>query len=106
MSFLGGFSVYPTAQGGMSAPQLQSTCSAATSGVLSPGLQGPHHPITCTSKLYWDEDDTFSCEHSSVPGDDPRSKSCLIHSMALMIIEEAFSYTTMDKLPYDRYEEQ
>lgn len=86
MSFLGGAPLY---QSGSSSQQLQSTISAATSGVgsLPPGVA--HHPITCTSDLTFDEDGVFGCPHGEVPVDDSRSKACQIHSIALLIIEEA-----------------
>lgn len=72
-----------------STPQLQSTLSSATSGTgeLPPGVG--HHPITCTSNLSFDEDGVFSCEHYKVPYDDPRTHAALVHSLALLIIEEA-----------------
>lgn len=67
--------------------QLQSTLSAASSTSDCP-IQ-PHHPITCTSKLYYEEDGTFCCEHASAPPDDPRTQQCVIHSVALLLIELA-----------------
>lgn len=71
--------------------QLQSTCSASTSGVgtLPPGVL--HHPITCTSKIFYEEDGSFSCEHGTVPADDPRTQACVIHSVALLIVELAMA---------------
>lgn len=85
--------------------QLQSTVSAATSGVpTEPGVI--HHPITCTSKLYYEEDGRFACEHAEVSPDDARTQACLHHSMALLVIELALEFTGMDKLPFDRYQEQ
>lgn len=104
MTFFGGFSnLYPASSS--TSPQLQSTCSAATSGLgeLPPGV--PHHPITCTSKLYYDEDGSFSCEHGTVPGDDPRTQSCVIHSMALLIIELGMEFSGMKELPFNRSED-
>lgn len=90
MSFIGGL---PLQGGDSSASQLQSTISAATSGIgeLPPGVT--HHPITCTNRLGFDEDGIFSCSHNQVPADDPRTKACLNHSLALLIIEEAFKFT-------------
>lgn len=87
----------------MSASQLQSTISAATSGIgkLPEGVV--HHPITCTDKLYYEEDGSFSCEHYSVPPNDDRTQACLNHTMALLVIEEAMiNFSGMTELPYDR----
>lgn len=85
--------------------QLQSTISAATSGIgeLPPGV--PHHPITCTDDIHFDEDGSFSCKHSEVPAGDPRTKACLIHSLAILIIEIGITeFSGMTSLPFDRYE--
>lgn len=85
--------------------QLQSTVSASTSGVPTvPGIV--HHPITCTSKLYFEEDGRFACEHAEVPAGDERTQACLHHSMALLVIELGLTFSGMEKLPFDRYEEQ
>ena len=70
---------------GSGTPQLQSTISASTSD--NDNSVYPHHPITCPSKLYYEEDGTFSCEHATAPPDNPRSKQCVNHSIALLIIE-------------------
>lgn len=102
MSYLGGFGLTTSYQGSTSSSTLQSTISAATSGIgeLPPGVI--HHPLTCIGKLYYDENGVFSCEHFEVPADDIRTKAGLIHSVALLIIEMGFEYAGMDKLPYDR----
>lgn len=102
MTFIGGFSLQPNGNG-LSGSQLQSTIAAATSGIgkLPEGI--PHHPITCTDKIYYDEGGVFSCEHGEVPANDERTQAALIHSLALLLIEEAFlNYSGMDELPYDR----
>jgi hypothetical protein len=70
-------------------PQLQSTIAAATAAKM-PDLQ-PHHPITCTSNIYYDEDGTFRCDHASAPPDDVRNNQCVTHSIALLLIEIAMS---------------
>lgn len=72
---------------GSGTAQLQSTLSAASATPDSP-IQ-PHHPITCSSKLYYEEDGTFCCEHASVPPNDLRTRHCIVHSVALLIIELA-----------------
>ena len=71
--------------------QLQSTIAAATSSSPTAGSIYPHHPITCVNgELYYDEDGTFSCEHAKVPPDDQRANQAVTHSIALLIMEEAF----------------
>lgn len=73
---------------GSGIPQLQSTISAATS-TNEPSIN-PHHPITCTGNIYYDEDGTFRCDHASAPPDNPRNHQCVNHSVALLLIELAF----------------
>lgn len=90
-----------------SAAQLQSTISAATSGVGEAIL--PHHPITCSSILTFDEDNNFACDHALVPADDPRTQSCLNHSLVLLILEPAvlnqdWKFKTIDQLEYEWFE--
>ena len=67
---------------------LQATLSAATSDSSNPMIV-PHHPIQCSAKLYFNDDNSFSCEHATAAPDDPRTQKCLIHTIALLIIEEA-----------------
>lgn len=66
----------------------QATLSAATADNSGPTII-PHHPITCQSKLFYEEDGSFSCEHVTVPPDEPRTQRCLIHSIACLLIELA-----------------
>jgi hypothetical protein len=66
---------------------LQATLSASSALSLNEGPPDPHHPITCISRLSYDEDGNFSCEHASVPPDDVRTQYCLDHSVALLLIE-------------------
>ena len=49
----------------------------------------PHHPITCGGELRLEPDGAFACEHSLAPSGDPRTQSCLNHSLALLLIELA-----------------
>lgn len=72
---------------GMSAPQLQTTIAASTS--TNDSTVVPHHPITCSGNIFYDEDGTFRCDHASAPPDNLRSKQCVTHSIALLIIELA-----------------
>ena len=68
---------------------LQQTVSAATSNHES-FSGGPHHPITCmTGELFYYEDGSLSCEHSKAPDDDLRTKQCVTHSLAVLLIELA-----------------
>lgn len=77
---------YIQAPGGTVA--LQATLSSASAQLNQPNFQ-PHHPITCQTTLRLEEDNSFSCEHVTVPPDDPRTQSCVIHSIAMLIIELA-----------------
>ena len=72
----------------LSANGLQQVISAATADNNLVSVI-PHHPITCDSKLYFNDDNTFSCEHVTVPDDDKRTQMAIIHSIANLIIEEA-----------------
>ncbi|MGH8973673.1 MAG: hypothetical protein ACRD0C_10780 [Acidimicrobiia bacterium] len=65
---------------------LQATLASASAG---PGATGPHHPITCRSDLRYEGDGTLRCEHASVPPDDLRTRWCVDHSVAVLLIELA-----------------
>lgn len=80
--------------GGNMAIGFQATISAATAGTNE--IHNPHHPITCQSEIGFDEDGIFSCEHCSVPADDARTKRCLVHSMAILIVELAYAFEGID----------
>lgn len=89
---------------------LQSTLSSASSGASGDRTVLPHHPITCTSKLYFEEDNTFRCEHAEVSADDPRTVAVVIHSMVLLLLEPAvtvpsdWKYKTPDQLRREWFE--
>lgn len=103
MSFIGGYPLYSQGNNMSGTPPfLQTTVAAATSGIGKLPPHVAHHPIACADKLFFEEDGTFSCEHYSVPPNDERTKACLIHSIALLIIEEAFKFTGIKELPDDR----
>lgn len=70
---------------GSGASQLQSTISAATS--TGDSSIHPHHPITCTGHLAYDDDGTFRCDHATAPPDNVRTQQCVTHSIALLIVE-------------------
>lgn len=69
---------------------LQSTIASATSmqyeGYVAPL---PHHPITCSGGLYYDEEGVLSCEHTKTENGDIRTQASLNHSVAILILEFA-----------------
>lgn len=65
---------------------LQATLSAS-SAVAHEKNPVPHHPCTCNGRLYFTEDNRFGCEHVEVPADDPRTQSCVNHSISILIFE-------------------
>lgn len=79
--------------GGLPQPQpergnLQATLASSTVGPLqSPGVS--HHPITCRGDLRYEPDGTLCCEHASVPPEGVRTRLCVGHSLALLLIELA-----------------
>ena len=69
---------------------LQYTLSSASAGTDGGRLVAPHHPITCSlGELRYEEDGSFSCDHAVVEPHDPRAQACVVHSIALLIIELA-----------------
>lgn len=74
----------PSSDGGIN---LQATLSASSAMSTPDGAPLPHHPITCTSSLTFEEDGTFGCEHAEVPPGDVRTQYCIDHSIALLLIE-------------------
>jgi hypothetical protein len=69
---------------------LQATLSSASAGSNEgPAVVSPHHPINCSTQLRLEPDGTFSCDHASVPGGDDRTRFCVNHSLALLLIELA-----------------
>lgn len=67
---------------------LQATLSASSADPSGSGPV-PHHPITCKGQLAYDENGSLRCEHAATPPDDPRTRRCLDHTIALLIIELA-----------------
>ena len=68
---------------------LQATLSSSSAGDnAAPSVQ-PHHPITCTSALRLEPDGSLVCEHAAAPAEDQRTRSCLNHSLALLLMELA-----------------
>jgi hypothetical protein len=69
---------------------LQATLSSSSAGHNEATADvRPRHPITCSTQLRLEPDGTFTCDHASVPADDRRTRSCLNHSLALLLIELA-----------------
>ena len=66
---------------------LQATLSLSSVAGPEEPLVKPHHPITCSSSLRYEEDGTFSCHHATVPPGDVRTQSCLDHTVALLLLE-------------------
>lgn len=67
---------------------LQSTISAATA-MSSEGVPiiMPHHPITCSAGLYFDEEGVLSCDHAKTEKGDSRTQAALHHSVAILLLE-------------------
>lgn len=73
---------------GASGPNLQATlCASSSNGER----YSPHHPITCTSQLRYWADGALSCEHTTAPADDVRTRSAINHSVAILLFECAYA---------------
>lgn len=79
------FVTYTTRPGQISI-NLQATLAASSHGHKAHYI--PHHPITCGTDLRLYEDGGLSCEHLTVV-DDPRTRECIDHSIAILLIELA-----------------
>jgi len=66
---------------------LQATLSLSSATGPDENAVRPHHPITCSSSLRFEEDGTFACGHASVPPGDARTQSCIDHTVALLLLE-------------------
>jgi hypothetical protein len=66
---------------------LQATLSLSSATGPDETDVRPHHPITCSSGLRFEDDGTFACGHASVPPGDARTQSCLDHTVALLLLE-------------------
>lgn len=70
--------------------KLQATLSSSSVPVDEAPLSvQPHHPITCTSDLRLEPDGSLLCDHAAAPADDERTRFCLNHSLALLLMELA-----------------
>ena len=75
--------------GGNALVNLQATISAATAGTPEHEAVIPHHPITCTAGLFYDEEGELYCDHAKAPKGNKRTQSALNHSMAILLLELA-----------------
>lgn len=66
---------------------LQATLSASSAATPLEDHPIPHHPIACSSELRYLEDGSFACAHVTVPPGDLRTRFCIDHSIALLLIE-------------------
>jgi hypothetical protein len=66
---------------------LQATLSLSSVSGPEEQVVTPHHPITCSSSLRYEEDGSFACNHTAVPPGDRRTQSCLDHTIALLLLE-------------------
>jgi hypothetical protein len=66
---------------------LQATLAASSAAEAWDPFVLPHHPITCTGTLSYGDDGSFCCEHSAAPPGDVRTRLCVDHSIALLLIE-------------------
>jgi hypothetical protein len=66
---------------------LQATLSLSSAPGPDQEAVRPHHPITCSSPLRYEEDGSFACGHAAVPPGDVRTQSCLDHTIALLLLE-------------------
>jgi hypothetical protein len=70
-------------------PNLQAILSASTAGDPSDVLVVPHHPITCQAELQFHGDGRLCCEHAAAPPGDGRTRRCVDHSIAILLLELA-----------------
>ena len=68
---------------------LQSTLSSSSVTADEATVIRPHHPITCISELRLEPDGRLLCDHAAAPAEDQRTRSCLNHSLALLLLELA-----------------
>ena len=67
--------------------RLQSILSTSSALVDTGDGLRPHHPVTCSGALTYDEAGTLACEHASAPAEDRRTQFCLTYSVSLLLIE-------------------
>lgn len=67
---------------------LQATISSATAS-HNGEMVLPHHPITCSAGLYFDEEGVMSCDHAKTEKGEYRTQAACNHSLAILLIELA-----------------
>lgn len=75
---------YPMTGSDSNTINLQATLSSMSA---DSELRPIHHPVTCNGRLWFEEDNSFHCEHGSVDQDDDRTRSCINHTIAILLIE-------------------
>ena len=70
---------------------LQATLSSCSATADETAVIRPHHPITCTSELRLESDGSLLCDHAEAPAEDQRTRACLNHSLALLLMELALN---------------
>ena len=61
---------------------------SSSSALASPADEiRPHHPVTCSGALRYDEAGVLACDHAAVPADDRRTQFCVTYSISLLLIE-------------------
>ncbi len=70
---------------------LQATLSSSSATADEAAAIQPHHPITCSTELRLEPDGSLLCDHAEAPADDKRTRACLNHSLALLLMELALN---------------
>lgn len=71
----------------MTSWSLQATLAAASA---SGDPVFPHHPVSCQGDLGYDLDDgSLCCSHAKTEAKDPRTATCVRHSIAILLLEAA-----------------
>ncbi len=65
---------------------LQAALASASASYLQAKVT-PHHPIVCPDQLAFHPDGRLTCTHAEVPPGDERTRFCVDHSVALLIVE-------------------
>lgn len=74
--------------GGINLQATLAAGSAEATGQATPIV--PHHPITCqTDLVYHVEDGVMGCDHVKTGPGDKRTRTCIDHSVALLLMELA-----------------
>jgi hypothetical protein len=79
--------VNPIIYSGVGESALQPILSTSSAFVEGEDGVRPHHPVTCSDNLRYDDDGVLMCDHAAVPADDRRTRFCLHYSVSLLLIE-------------------